>query len=394
MAKKDQLEELSSDELKSILDEESENIDPSSKTDDKDKAEEQPKKKSKRLVEIDNPYEKFKNYKDPVASRYRKKMFVNFFLSLSVVILCIIITIAYLSSLVGNLTVQLERDQLALTMSEDGYFESKTTRLRAESSRSTYAMAADELPDENIIDPIVGGSHNGTSEVYGGSFLAYTFYIRNVGSRRAGYDFYIKIDDMTVSTESNITIDNVIRLRFYKNSVVYGSDGLIHEEDQTHDMVTYAKVRSEPVRTPSSENETRECISRFVKTDDGLLICTGEKEINQGFAEPFYDSEYILKSNEDYIEGKETIRFTVLVWIDGYDLEATGNVPSGAGIQLSMYIALRDEFETEQETASLMSEESGMIVLNENKNFTNIDMKNLTNMNKNFKKEVNDSEEC
>ena len=64
MAKKDQLEELSSDELKSILDEESENIDPSSKTDDKDKAEEQPKKKSKRLVEIDNPYEKFKNYKD------------------------------------------------------------------------------------------------------------------------------------------------------------------------------------------------------------------------------------------------------------------------------------------------------------------------------------------
>ena len=59
-----------------------------------------------------------------------------------------------------------------------------------------------------------------------------------------------------------------------------------------------------------------------------------------------------------------------------------------------MYIALRDEFETEEETASLMSEESGMIVLNENKNFTNIDMKNLTNMNKNFKKEVNDSEEC
>ena len=169
---------------------------------------------------------------------------------------------------------------------------------------------------------------------------------------------------------------------------------MIHEEDQTHNMVTYAKVRSEPVRTPSSESETRECISRFVKTDDGLLICTGEKELNQGFAEPFYDSEYILKSNEDYIEGKETIRFTVLVWIDGYDLEATGNVPSGAGIQLSMYIALRDEFETEEETTSLVSEESGMIVLNENKNFTNIDMKNLTNMNKNFKKEVNDSEEC
>ena len=58
-----------------------------------------------------------------------------------------------------------------------------------------------------------------------------------------------------------------------------------------------------------------------------------------------------------------------------------------------MYIALRDEFETEEETASLVNEESGMIVLNENKNFTNIDMKNLTNMNKNFKKEVNDSEE-
>ena len=72
MAKKDQLEELSSDELKSILDEESENIDPSSKTDDKDKAEEQPKKKSKRLVEIDNTYEKFKNYKDTVDSSYRK----------------------------------------------------------------------------------------------------------------------------------------------------------------------------------------------------------------------------------------------------------------------------------------------------------------------------------
>ena len=96
-----------------------------------------------------------------------------------------------------------------------------------------------------------------------------------------------------------------------------------------------------------------------------------------------------MKSEDDYIDGLETVRFTVVVWIDGNDLEATGNVPSGAGIQLSMYIALREE--KEEETANTINEEPGIIVLNENRKFTNIDMKNLTNIKK-YEKEVGDNE--
>ena len=390
--KKDQLEELSSDELKSLLDKETNNILSSQNKDGNIDSEGQVKKKSNRLVEIDNPYEQFKNYKDPVAARYRKKMFVNFFLSLSIVTLCVLTTVAYLSSLVGNLTVQLERDHYGLTMSEDVYFETKTTRLRAESAESTYAMAADELPNDSEIDPLQGGTHNGVSELYGGSFMAYTFFIRNVGTRATGYDFHIKIEDLSIAVETGVTIDEVIRLRLYKNVVVYNQeDGLAYEKDQTHEMTTYAKQRIEPVKTDETDSEVRECISRYVIDDDtGKCICTGEKDYNKTFANTFYDEEFIMKANTDIINIAETVRFTVVIWIDGYDLEATGNVPSGAGIELSMYIALRDLRDDNNK-----SEMEDLNRLNETQTFTNIMQEDLQKIIKfkNSKKEVKTSEE-
>ena len=86
----------------------------------------------------------------------------------------------------------------------------------------------------------------------------------------------------------------------------------------------------------------------------------------------------------------ETVRFTVVIWIDGYDLEATGNVPSGAGIELSMYIALRDLRDDNNE-----SDKDDLNRLNETQTFTNIMQEDLqkTIKFKNSKKEVKTNEE-
>ena len=114
------------------------------------------------------------------------------------------------------------------------------------------------------------------------------------------------------------------------------------------------------------------------------------KALGSSRTDIFYDEEFIMKANTDIINIAETVRFTVVIWIDGYDLEATGNVPSGAGIELSMYIALRDLKNDNNE-----SDKDDLNRLNETQTFTNIMQEDLqkTIKFKNSKKEVKTNEE-
>ena len=74
---------------------------------------------------------------------------------------------------------------------------------------------------ERVWMALQGGTHNGVSELYGGSFMAYTFFIRNVGTRATGYDFHIKIEDLSIAVETGVTIDEVIN-NYYSNIDVFG----------------------------------------------------------------------------------------------------------------------------------------------------------------------------
>lgn len=333
-------------------------------------------KKKKSIYEVtENPYEKYKKFKDPVASRYRKKMLANFLVSASIIAIIIIVFIAYIGSMVGNYTIELQRDQRVLSISEEPYFTDRNTRLRAESVKSSYALSYDDLPPDDDLDGIhydddgnIVGSHNDTTEVKG-TFMAYTFYLKNVSDINVWYYYNIRIEGInktTVKNASEFGIEEVIRYKLYRNTVIFNDDKTdVPLAEQTHDYEVFAKSTAQTYVNEAGETVP---LPRIISEGEDLGVVVddpreyvGSSEIeyhkdgsghndltrpigrrcigiSNDIATDFYDDEYVVYNSRHIIKQDEVIRFTIVIWIEGGDIECTGVVPSGSGIQFSMQI--------------------------------------------------------
>ena len=317
-------------------------------------------------------------YKDPVAKRYRKKLLINFMITLSVIALLIIVVIAYLGSIVGNLTIQLQKDQSYLTMCETYHFDddSTTSRLRATAIKASYASDINKMPSDEILDADVGdkryASHNGNdaSESGSGVYLAYTWYVKNVGDDILGMNYNIKIVDLKRSMYSTYTIDEAMRVMLYENEVIYARDKNSPDEDKrTHNYTVYAKGTNNPI-VIAGETEYRECVGE----SNGDGVCIGN---NKERAERFYSDKYVMVQDVKQVAPFQVLRYTLVIWIEGNDPECVGNPPNGAGMEFSMEF----NFIGTYKDGELVDSEGNKVDVKESKTtrdyFTNSDLKYL-----------------
>ncbi len=321
------------------------------------------KSKKRSIYDTTNPYEKYKKYKDPVAARYRKKMLANFFVSASIIAIIIIVFIAYIGSMVGNYTIELQRDQKSLTLSdEDPFFNNSTTRLNAESVQSSYCIGYHEILAEGdeILD-YAGGAHN---EYTGstGKYMAYTFFLKNGSLRPVNFCYDINIDGIKRSNEisSEYRLYEAIRYRLYVNNVKFDSEGNYNPEDQDHNCVTYAYKSTyqdhHSVTVPyvprmdskgKVHDDDREFIgeTKYVDGYDARVAQPqkGYEDYANDVATNFLDLDHVSYRNLCSIESEAVMRFSIIIWVEGGDLECQGKLPAGDGIQFSMSIYIPSE---------------------------------------------------
>lgn len=130
------------------------------------------------------------------------------------------------------------------------------------------------------------GSHNGEN------YLAYSFYIENMGEEVADYWSEIVIDDVIKN------VDEAIRMRVYY-------DG---------EATTYAKLSS-----------------------------NGRPEVN---TEPFYSEDRIMVQHVENFKPGDIHKYTIVMWLEGNDIDCNNNIIGG---EFKAHMVFNSEFVDEGE---------------------------------------------
>lgn len=154
----------------------------------------------------------------------------------------------------------------SLSLSETGNFdEDGTTILRATGIPNMFNIDGNLDIPSDIND--INGSHNGDN------YIAYTFYIKNVGDTTVVVNSHI---DITLSLLGFI---NATRVKVYKDGI----------------PVTYAYL---------SSNGTEEPIDYF--------------DLSKGYTTAFLSDDQVM-SEDIILQENQIIKYTIVMWLDGWD---------------------------------------------------------------------------
>ncbi len=204
---------------------------------------------------------------------------VLLFITLVLLILYIVVSVVYNN---GNFSITLDRNlylENNIVIYDDSNYKVFRTELYAPTIEGFDNISYKWLPGD--IDSVEGGSHNGDN------YVAYTFYIENLGDKISDYWSEIIIDDVIKN------LDEAVRIRVYKN----GS------------FVTYAKVGS----NGSPEKETI----------------------------PFETDSLVAHDHVVDFKPGDRNKYTIVLWLEGSDPECTDNILGG---EIKIHMDFNSEF--------------------------------------------------
>ena len=240
--------------------------------------EEKRKQKGKEVTEKIKARKKAKKLSD--TSEFLKKL--KKILIIMLVFLIVIYFALRIAYDTGRFTVVLDTSsdmKGSLVMYENK--DEKLTRrtLAADSLDFMTNISGDWIPD-NINDES-DGAHNGDN------YIAYTFYIENMGDETIHYWYRIYIDDVIKN------VDEAIRVAVYLNG----------------EKTVYAKAND---KTSAPEKNT----------------------------EAFKDEENVMLVQRRDFKSKDVDKFTVVIWVEGDDPDCIDNLIGG---EMKMHMTITEE---------------------------------------------------
>lgn len=193
------------------------------------------------------------------------------FLAILVLLIVIVYIIATLYTKFGSFTVSVNKfdaTRYSLTLSETAQFSTRITRLNAKTAENITCISVKDLPDD--VDSI-NGEHNGKN------YLAYTFYLKNVGEDTVTFEYYMFI------TSVKNDVDKAIRIRIYRDGV----------------DTTYARTRSDG---GGPENG---CVDFLTGRD-------------------------VVRAQVENFKPGDVTKFTVVIWLEGDDPDCIDDLIGGS----------------------------------------------------------------
>lgn len=208
------------------------------------------------------------------AKKIKKRRIATRFLFLIFIALLLLMSIAYAIVYVvnqtGNFTIMLDKnlqEKQSIIVSPKSDFSIRPVKMVVDSLKYMDNITESWLP--NDIDEIEG-PHNGNN------YLAYTFFVKNIGVKETSYRTTIDI----LSVIKNV--DDAIRVAVYLNG----------------EKTVYAK------RKPD----------------------TFEPEVG---TVPFYKTNQVMNELRENFKVDEVDRYTVVVWLEGEDSECIDSILGG-----------------------------------------------------------------
>jgi hypothetical protein len=286
------------------------------------------------------------------VKRKRKKRIAWIFTVTGFIGCSVIAVMAFLGRQSGQFTIQLGTGKTQLTMSTNPSFgggsgssgdsasgSAGTTYLTATGLDSSTVNSAGQLPNDDLIDNSDGGSHN-RSDAATGTYFAYTFFLKNDSTDFVSYSVSMSIDDYKNPENEATSILDILRVRLYENN---------HDSSTTytHNETTYAMQSTIPWRMKDGslidgkETTQKEPIARYGTEDETVAgiadFSANTREENKGFAEPFVSNILVFDRVHEYLPVSWIVRYTVVMWLEGYDYNCQGHQPKNASVTLSMH---------------------------------------------------------
>lgn len=202
-----------------------------------------------------------------------------------IILLLLLLLIYFIVGIVynsGNFSITLDRNlyfEKGLIIYDDSDYKVYRTELYAAPPTTFDNISYRWLPDN--LEDSEGGSHNGDN------YLAYTFYIENLGQDVSDYWSEVIIDDAIKG------VDNAIRVRIYR-------DGK---------YVTYAKLSARGTAEPDTV--------------------------------PFESDELVVREHVANFKPGDISKYTIVLWVEGSDPECTDNILGG---EFQIHMDFKSEF--------------------------------------------------
>lgn len=220
------------------------------------------------------------------ASKVKRRKKIRKYIKLIILILLLMLLVLYVVISIiynnGNFSITLDRNlylQKSIIIYDNPQYKVYRSELYADSLEYFDNISYRWLPD-NLDGDNYDGSHNGEN------YIAYTFYVENIGKDISDYWSEIIIDD------SIKNLDDAIRVRVYKNGVA----------------TTYAKISSNG--TPEKDTV------------------------------PFKSKTLVSQEHVENFKPGDKDRYTVVVWLEGTDPECTDNILGG---EIKMHMEFNSE---------------------------------------------------
>ncbi len=210
-----------------------------------------------------------------------------------------IFTVAYVTESKGHFTINLTADMLqeGYVLSETEDFASPATRLYTEELQNVNAISVQDVSE--TIDTEGAGSHNGVG------YTAYTFYIRNEGTKTSSYTY-----DLEISSHTNGVLGATwIMLIVDGQQMIYAklSEDGDRENLYGYDYAPFIDIAAEPDALYYEEDGKYGIVPIDFSVDD----------------------EIVARGIREDMEPGEVHKYTVAVWVEGDDPQCTNDILGG-----------------------------------------------------------------
>ena len=265
--------------------------------------------------------------------KYVKKKTRNKFIVIGAGVSTIVVTtfaiIAFLGRFVGTFTVSLNTGDVSLALSTSQEFVEQSSFLRVDSLPDFQERTYSQLPDADALDSehtsYLDWANKKSDNVTISSipFFKYTFFVKNVGGVPAGYTMKIRILDSKAANDGR-KIEDTLRVMLYDN------DGSSTE----HNKEIYAK------RSPNHhlDEDGNVSFAEAITVDPSRA---DEFTPFLGYAKEFESDSIITTiSTEEPFETGDIKRYTLVTWLEGFDLQSDNfkKAPKGANLRLGVEI--------------------------------------------------------
>ena len=235
---------------------------------------------------------------------------------------------SFLGRFVGTFTVSLDTGNVKLTLSRKKDLSLSTSYLRVdylpdyhEFTYSAFSDYGDDVIDSETTDIDLGAITTEGGDIDGLNFFKYTFYVGNVGSVAANYNFRVNILENKLADDGRNLLDT-LRVMLYEN-----------EEDDSHQSKVYARPyvdRASHIVDDVSYYEAPISISEDEARKTGVEF--------PGYAEKFENESVITTLSVENFEIGDIKRYTLVTWLEGFASASDKAAPIGASIKIGVEI--------------------------------------------------------